>query len=121
LIGLPKEHFPLSFDLMRWSTTQKGAIMVKRKKKTKVQKRERLRRGNSAARGKVRKFARAKAAKRSVAKAKPKPAPVKKSARKVKMPVTPILETVAVEVIEQPAPDVINVTEVEQTEVRKAS
>jgi len=46
---------------------------------------------------------------------------VKKVARKVKQPVTPVVETVAVEVIEQPAPGVITVTKVEETEVRKAS
>jgi hypothetical protein len=40
--------------------------------------------------------------------------------RKVKQPVTPV-ETVAVEVIEQPAPGVITVTEVEETVVREQS
>ena len=62
-----------------------------------------------------------KAAKRAVAKTKPKSAPVKKAARKVKQPVAPVVETVAVEVIEQPAPDVIADTEVEETKIRKAS
>jgi hypothetical protein len=46
---------------------------------------------------------------------------VKKVARKVKQPIAPLVETVAVEVIEQPTPDVITVTEVEEMEVRKAS
>jgi hypothetical protein len=55
------------------------------------------------------------------AKAKPKRAPVKKAARRIKQPVVAAVETVAVEVIEQPAPDVIMVTEVEETKVRKAS
>ena len=91
--------------------------MAKRKKQSKVQKRAKLRRGNSAKRGKTRKVA--KAAKQTVARAKPKPAPVKKVARKVKPPVAPVVETVAVEVIEQPAPGVIAVTEVE--EIRKAN
>jgi hypothetical protein len=99
----------------------KGAIMAKRKKASKVQKRAKLR--SSAKRGKARKAAKAakaaKATKPTVAKAKPKPAPVKKAARKVKQPVTPVVETVAVEVIEQPAPGVITVTEIEET--RKAS
>jgi hypothetical protein len=96
--------------------------MAKRKKGSKVQKRAKLRRGNSAKRGKARKAAKAaKAPKRTVATAKPKPAPVKKAARKVKPPVTPVVDAVAVEVIEQPAPGVITVTEVEETEVRKAS
>jgi hypothetical protein len=42
---------------------------------------------------------------------------VKKAAR----PVAPAVETVAVEVIEQPDPGVITVTEVEETKVRQAS
>ena len=92
--------------------------MAKRKKQSKVHKRAKLRRGNSAKRGKARKPARAKATKRTVAKAKPKRATVKKTARKVKAPVTPVVETV---VVEQPAPGVITVTEVEETEIRKAS
>ena len=92
--------------------------MAKRKKASKVQKSAKLR--SSAKRGKARKVSKStKAMKRTVAKAKPKPAPVKKAARKVKQPVTPIVETVAVEVIEQPAPGVITVTEIEET--RKAS
>ena len=89
--------------------------MAKHKKASKVQKRAKLRRGSSAKRGKARKAAQAK----TVAKAKPKAAPVKKAARKVKRPVAPVVETVAVEVIEQPAPGVITVTEIEET--RKAS
>ena len=93
--------------------------MAKRKNKSKVQKRAKLRRGNSAKRSKPRKVA--KTAKRTVSKAKPKPAPVKKAARKVKQPVAPVVETVAVELIQQPAPSVVTVTEVEETEIRKAS
>ena len=87
--------------------------MAKRKKASKVQKRAKLRRGNSAKRGKARRVSRA--AKRTVARAKPKHAAVKKAARKAKQPVTPVVETVAVEVIEQPAPGVITVTEIEET------
>jgi hypothetical protein len=97
--------------------TRTGRIMAKRKKGTKVQSRAKLRKRNSAKRGKARKTAQA----RTVARAKPKRTPVKKAARKVKQPVAPVVETVAVEVIEQPAPGVISVTEVEETEVRKAS
>ena len=85
--------------------------MAKRKKGSKVQSRAKLRRAISAKRSKARKAA--KAANGTVAKAKPKRAPVKKAARKVK----PVVETVAVEVIEQPAPGVITVTEVEETEI----
>ena len=76
--------------------------MAKRKKGSKVQSRAKLRRANSARRGKARKVA--KAAKRTAARTKPKPAPVKQAARKVKQPVAPVVETVATEVIEQPAP-----------------
>jgi hypothetical protein len=93
--------------------------VAKRKKASKVQKRAKLRRGNSAKRGKPRRAS--KAAKRTVAGAKRKRVPAKKAARKVKHPVAPVVETVAVEVIDQPAPGVISVTEVEETEVRKAS
>ena len=63
--------------------------MTKRKKGSKVQKGGKLRRGNSAKRGKARKAAQPK----TVAKAKPKRAPVKKAARKVKQPVPPAVET----------------------------
>jgi hypothetical protein len=87
-------------------------MMAKRRKASKVQKRAKLRRGKSAKRGKARKAA---PAKRTVAKAKPKRSPVKEAARKVKQSVAPAVETVAVEVIRQPAPGVITVTEVEET------
>jgi hypothetical protein len=88
--------------------------MAKRKKLSKLQKRAKLR--SSAKRGKARKAAKAvKATKPTVAKAKPKPAPAKKAARKVKPSAAPVVETVAVEVVEQPAPGVITVTEVEET------
>ena len=95
--------------------------MAKRKKESEVQKRAKLRRGNSAKRSKARKVAKSATRKRIVASAKPKRAPVKKAARKVKLPVAPVVETVVVDVIEQPAPGVITVTEVEETRVRKAS
>jgi hypothetical protein len=98
--------------------TRTGRIMAKRKKASKAQKRGKLPRRKSAARGKAHKAARAK----TVARAKPKRTPVKKAARKVNnQPVALVVETVAAEVIEQPAPAVISVTEVEETEVRKAS
>ena len=93
-----------------------GAVMAKRKKGSKVQSRAKAK---SAKRGKARKVA--KAAKRTVTKAKHKRTPAKKAARKVKQPVAPVVETVAVDVIEQPAPGLITVTEVEETEIRKAS
>jgi hypothetical protein len=96
--------------------------MAKSKKRGKLPKRAKRRRGNSASRPKARKVAKAargKPTKRTVARAKPKPAPVKKAAPKVKRPVTPVVETVIVDLIEQPAPGVITVTEVGET--RKAS
>ena len=93
--------------------------MAKRKKQSKAPKRK-----AATARGKahkVGKAARGKVTKRTVAKAKPKPAPVKKAARKVTQPVARAVETAVVEMVEQPAPDVMTVTEVEETEIRKAS
>jgi len=96
-----------------------GKIMAKRKKGSKVQSRAKVRGAKSAKRGNARKVA--KAAKRTMARAKPKRAPVKKAARKVKQPVAPVVETAVVEMVEQSAPGVRTVTEVEETEVRKAS
>jgi hypothetical protein len=85
--------------------------MAKRKKQSKAQQRK-----AATVRGKARKVS--KAAKATKRTAKP-PAPVKKASRKVKRPIAPVVETVAAEVIEQPAPGVITVTEVEET--RQAS
>jgi hypothetical protein len=83
-----------------------GVIMAKRKKGSKVQGRAKVRRANSAKRGKARKAAQAK----MVAKAKPKRTPVKKAARKErKQPVAPVVETVAVE---HPAPEFEEVNKV---------
>jgi hypothetical protein len=69
--------------------------MAKRKKQSKLPKRAKLRRGNSAKRGKPRKVAKSAAAKR----AKAKRAPVKRAARKGRLPVSPV----GAEVIEQSA------------------
>ena len=96
----------------------RGEIMAKRKKQSKAQKRGKLPKRNSAKRAKARRVSKAaKAMKRTVARAKPKSRPVKKTARKerMKQPIAPVVEMVAVEVIEQPAPGVITVTEVEET------
>jgi hypothetical protein len=113
MLGLGQLSFDLAPIRRGKAQTRTGvSIMGKRKKASKVQKRAKLRRGTSA---KLRKARKAAPAKRTVAKAKPKRSPVKKAARKVKQPVTPVVETVAVEVIEQPAPGVITVTEVEET------
>jgi hypothetical protein len=85
--------------------------MAKRKKRSKVQKRAKPRRGNSATRGRARKVAKAargKPTKRTVARAKPKRSPVKKAAPKmVRRTKEPAVETVVVDLIEQPAPGVI--------------
>jgi hypothetical protein len=91
--------------------------VAKRKKQSpKLQKKKGARARPKAK--KLSKAARGRAAtKRTVARAKPKRAPMKKAPR----PIAPAVETVAVDVIEQPAPGVIAVTEVEETEVRQAS
>lgn len=113
MLGLGQLSFDLAPIRRGKAQTRTGvSIVAKRKKGSKVQKREKLPTGTSA---KLRKARKAAPAKRTVAKAKPKRSPVKKAARKVKQPVTPVVETVAVEVIEQPAPGVITVTEVEET------
>ena len=95
--------------------------MAKLKKRSKVQQRNRV-----TARGKARKAtksSRGKASKRTVARAKPKRMRVKKAARKkvqpMKQPGAPTVETVVVDVIEKPAPDVITITEFEETEIRE--
>lgn len=93
--------------------------MAKRRKKSKAQKkRGKLPKRKSAKRGKARPSVRAKVAKR--AKAKPKRAVAKKSALKMKQPVAAAVEPAVVDVIEQPAPDVTTVTEVDGVEIRKA-
>ncbi len=99
--------------------------MAKRKKRAKVQpkKRAKLPRGSAAARDKARKVsksARGKATKRMVASAKPKRATIKKAVRKKEQrmkPPGPRVETVVVDVIEQPAPGIITVTEIEETQI----
>ena len=93
--------------------------MAKLKKRSKVQQRIQV-----TAHGKARKAtksSRGKASKRTVARAKPKRMGVQKAARKkvqrMKQPGAPAVETVVVDVIEKPAPDVITITEFEETEV----
>ena len=101
-------------NALRSKNQNRGSIMAKRKKGSRVQKRAKLRRGNSARRG-ARKIARGKATKRTVATAKSKRPTAKKAARRIKQLVAPAVETVAVGVIEQP----VAITEVEET--RQAS
>jgi hypothetical protein len=88
--------------------------MAKRKKGSKVQKRAKARKGRSAKRVKARSRAQAK----TVAKAKTKRKPTKKTAPRMKKPA---IETVIVDLIEQPAPGVITVTELEETVRRDES
>ena len=91
--------------------------MAKRKKRAKVQRRK-----SAIVRGKARKgskFARGKAKKRTIARAKPKRTAVKKAAQKKVQRMKheiPAVETVIVDVIEEPVPGVITVTEFEETE-----
>jgi hypothetical protein len=100
--------------------------MAKRKKRAKVQpkKRVKFRRGSSAARSKTRKGSkqRATGTKRTIARAKPKRAGAKKAARKkeqrMNLP-SPAVETVVVDVVEEPTPGVITVTEFEETQVTR--
>ena len=44
----------------------------------------------------------------------------RKKARPLKPPVTPVAETTIVDVVEKPAPDVITITEFEETDIREA-
>ncbi len=82
-------------------------------------KRVAARKGKSATRGKARKPAksvRGKAAKRTSAKATPRKRPTKaKSKRALAKKVVPTVETVIVDVIEEPVPGVMVVTEFEAT------
>ena len=99
--------------------------MAKRKKQTTS------RRNRPVVRGKSRKASRPARgkAKRSVAKpmskkrlAKPKRTRVKKvSRKKVRPQGIPVLETTIIDVIEEPVPGVITVTEFEETDVREES
>ena len=105
--------------------------MARQKKRTAI------RRRRSAVRGKSRetsRSARGKTAKRSAAKpmpkkrltkAKPRRARAKKALRKNVQPMQseriPVRESVIVDVIEQPVPGVITITEFEETEVREES
>ena len=94
--------------------------MAKRKKGPKVQSRAKLQRGNSAKRGKAAKVAKsAKATKRTVARPKPKRAAVKIAAPGKEVRKQPVRETAVVDVVEQPAPGVITVTEFEETVTRE--
>jgi hypothetical protein len=102
--------------------------MAQRKKRTTVRKRKSI--AHRKAR-KPTKSARKRPVKRTAAKATPRKRPVKaklkggaKKARKkvkaIKRARTPVVETVVVDVVEEPIPGVTVVTEFEATEVRAA-
>jgi hypothetical protein len=96
---------------------EQAAVMAKRKKRAAA------RRGKAATRGKARKPAksvRGKAAKRTSARATPKKRVTKaKSKRAVVKKVAPTVETVIVDMIEEPVPGVMVVTEFEATGIRE--
>src|SRR5215469_1455070 len=95
-------HCWITVDVLFFSEStdiRQGAIMAKRKKRSKLQNRAKLRRGKSANPSKARKVtksARKKAPKRTVARA-PERATVKKPARKEVRPSAVVVETVVVE------------------------
>jgi hypothetical protein len=101
--------------------------MARRKKRVTIRKRK------STVRDRVRKpseSVRAKAVKRTATKlthkkglAKAKRPGVKKVARKKATPMklpTPVVETTIIDVVEEPVPGVITVTEFEETDIREA-
>ena len=97
-------------------------------------KRVTLRKRKSTVRGKVRKpskSVRSKAAKGTATKLRSKKAVAKtrrpkaekvarKKAKPPKPPITPVAETTIVDVVEKPAPDLITITEFEETDIREA-
>lgn len=95
--------------------------MAKRKKRAKVQPKKRARPPReSAAKARKVSSARGKTTKRMVASAKPKRATIKKAVRKKEQrmkPPGPGVETVVVDVIEEPPPGVITITEIEETQI----
>jgi hypothetical protein len=98
--------------------------MAKRKKRANVQPKKRVksRRRHAAVRGKARKVSKSARGKATKLTAGPKPhsAARKKAVRKKEQemkPPGPEIETVVVDVIEEPAPGVIRVTEIEETQI----
>jgi hypothetical protein len=102
--------------LITGAPLEQAAVMAKRKKRAAA------RRGKAAARGKARKPAksvRGKTAKRTSARATPRKRVTKaKSKRAVAENVVPTVETVIVDIIEEPVPGVMVVTEFEATGIR---
>jgi hypothetical protein len=98
--------------------------MAKRKKRAKVRPKKRAnpRRRHAAVHGKSRKVSKSARGKgtKPTARAKPPRASTKKVMRKKERqmkPPGPGVETVVVDVIEEPAPGVITVTEIEETQI----
>src|SRR5665811_1286984 len=102
--------------LIAGAPPEQAAVMAQRKKRVAA------RRGKAATRGKARKPAksvRGKTAKRNSARATPKKRVTKaKSKRAVAKKVVPPAETVIVDMIEEPVPGVMVVTEFEATAIR---
>ena len=102
--------------LIAGAPLEQAAIMAKRKKRAAARK------GKAATRGKTRKPAksvRGKTAKRTSARATPKKRVTKaKSKRAVAKKVAPTVETVIVDMVEEPVPGVMVVTEFEATGIR---
>ena len=102
--------------LIAGTPPEQAAVMAQRKKRAAA------RRGKAATRGKARKPAksvRGKAAKRTSARATPRKRVTKaKSKRAVAKKVVPTVETVIVDMIEEPVPGVMVVTEFEATGIR---
>jgi hypothetical protein len=84
----------------------------------KSKKRSPMRKGRVRDKARKTSKARGKTAKRPSARVKSKRAVAKKKARAMK-PGAPSVETVVIDVVEQPAPGVITVTEFEETEVTR--
>jgi len=103
--------------LIAGSPLEQAAVMAKRKKRAAAH------RGKAATRRKARKPAksvRGKAAKRTNARATPRKRVTKaKSKRAVAKKVAPTVETVIVDMIEEPVPGVMVVTEFEATGIRR--
>jgi hypothetical protein len=103
------------------------AIMAQRKKRVTVRKRKstvsgRVRKSFKSVRGQAAKRTATKSrSKRAVAKTKRPEAEkiTRKKARSLKPPITPVAETTIVDVVQEPAPGVITITEFEETDIRE--
>jgi hypothetical protein len=115
---------PPAHTLLNWTAVHTGGeeIMAKRKKRAKAQpkKRAKLRSGTASGRAqKTAKSARRGGTSRARGEAKSKPVAknaVRKKQPRLKSPGREI-ETVVVDVIEEPAPGVVTITEFEETQV----